>query len=155
MVARSISAYEWITIRNELFALGLMVNCDIHGFHREWYKRRRSLKCRICMKATQKKYVLANPLKYLFVSAKSRTWLSCDIDEAYLKEVFVKQAGACALTGSVFSSECRPSLDRINSGLGYVRGNVQLVTIDINKMKLDFKQEQFIELCKAVAERNK
>ena len=44
------------------------------------------------------------------------------------------------------------SLDRIDSSKGYVKGNVQWVHKDINKMKTDFEQSIFIKLCKSVAD---
>lgn len=39
------------------------------------------------------------------------------------------------------------SLDRINSNLGYEPNNVQWVHKDINKMKLDYNQQYFINMC--------
>ena len=42
------------------------------------------------------------------------------------------------------------SLDRIDSGKGYIVGNVQWLHKDINKMKLHHNQEYFIKLCKMV-----
>lgn len=44
------------------------------------------------------------------------------------------------------------SLDRINSSLGYVEGNVQWVHKYINIMKNGFSQEEFIYLCQTVAQ---
>lgn len=46
------------------------------------------------------------------------------------------------------------SLDRIDSRAGYTSNNVQWVHKDINLMKLDKTQEEFIGLCKAVAEKS-
>jgi hypothetical protein len=42
------------------------------------------------------------------------------------------------------------SLDRIDSSLGYVRGNVQWLHKDVNWMKNTLDQDRFIELCKAI-----
>jgi hypothetical protein len=47
------------------------------------------------------------------------------------------------------------SLDRINSDLGYVYGNIQWIHKDINKMKNDYEQNYFILLCKKVADYEK
>jgi hypothetical protein len=44
------------------------------------------------------------------------------------------------------------SLDRIDSSIGYVEGNVQWVLKDINMMKQQFTNEHFKELCKMVVE---
>lgn len=47
--------------------------------------------------------------------------------------------------------ESNASIDRIDSNLGYVRNNIQWVLKDINKMKNDFDQSHFIELCSKVS----
>jgi hypothetical protein len=47
------------------------------------------------------------------------------------------------------------SLDRINNNLGYVIDNVQWTHKAINQMKSDRTQEEFLNLCCLVAERNK
>jgi len=44
------------------------------------------------------------------------------------------------------------SLDRIDNNKGYIKGNVQWVLKDINKMKNIHTQDYFIELCKLVWE---
>jgi hypothetical protein len=77
----------------------------------------------------------------------------------YLWELFVAQGGLCALTGACLAltkKTLRPgdsvaSLDRINSSVGYVPGNVQWVHPTINFMKHAMPQEQFIEWCVRVA----
>lgn len=80
------------------------------------------------------------------------------------EEVFTlleKQNYKCALSGlpiSIASSvvghrrnETTASLDRINNNQGYISGNLQWVHKDINFMKQDFENNQFIAYCKAVA----
>jgi len=47
-----------------------------------------------------------------------------------------------------------PSLDRIDSSKGYIKGNVQWIHKDVNIMKNKFNQEYFIEMCKLVASSN-
>ncbi|BDA67962.1 hypothetical protein RIVM261_025310 [Rivularia sp. IAM M-261] len=42
------------------------------------------------------------------------------------------------------------SLDRIDSKLGYIEGNVQFVSVMANYAKLDFQEAQLLEFCKAV-----
>ncbi len=66
----------------------------------------------------------------------------------------------CALSGQMidFASNFRmknqqtASLDRIDSTLGYTNDNIQWVHKDINRMKWNFTDQRFIELCKLVAE---
>ena len=46
------------------------------------------------------------------------------------------------------------SLDRIDSSRGYVIDNIQWVHKDINWLKNDWSQKEFIELCSRVANHN-
>ena len=46
------------------------------------------------------------------------------------------------------------SLDRIDSNIGYVQGNLQWVHRNINIMKNSYSQEYFIKLCKLVTNKN-
>jgi hypothetical protein len=46
------------------------------------------------------------------------------------------------------------SLDRKDSSKGYIKGNVWWVDKRINKLKSDFEQEEFLLLCKKVANYN-
>lgn len=82
------------------------------------------------------------------------------LSKKYLWNLFKRQKGLCQLSGiplyfgKVRSSEITASLDRIDSTKGYIRGNVQWVHKDINKIKQNFDDEYFIALCKKVANRN-
>lgn len=74
----------------------------------------------------------------------------------YLEELLVKQEFRCALSGAplpprIGRKKDGASLDRIDSSMGYVVGNVQWVTAKINSMKSNLEQDEFIALCKAVA----
>lgn len=81
-----------------------------------------------------------------------------EVDIKYLWELFLKQNGKCALTGWTIllpeksKDEQTASLDRIDSSKGYTVDNIQWVHKDVNKMKLDYSQEYFIEVCKKVTE---
>lgn len=61
--------------------------------------------------------------------------------------LFVKQKSRCALSGVLltFKPNQTASLDRINSKLGYCRGNLQWVHKQVNKMKNNLPQEEFIQ----------
>ena len=43
------------------------------------------------------------------------------------------------------------SLDRIDSRKGYVKSNIQLVTWQVNCIKTDMENSEFIQMCKQVA----
>jgi len=90
-----------------------------------------------------------------------------DVSIEYLWKLFKKQNGKCALSDMNLSfggttkenkrketNKFTASLDRIDSGVGYIKGNVQWVHKKINIMKNEFTQEEFINLCKNVAVNN-
>ena len=94
-------------------------------------------------------------------NAKHKGW-EVNVTLEYLWELFLKQKRCCALTGrklSLVYSNTRKfgplmdaSVDRIDSSKGYVIGNVQWVHKDINRLKSDMGQQEFVELCCQVAE---
>jgi len=82
--------------------------------------------------------------------------------------LYKKQQGRCALSGIPLSLEGSvnqnrhkntslrtASLDRIDSNRGYNPNNVQWVSKDINMMKQQLSQQQFIKICKQVTKYNK
>lgn len=96
--------------------------------------------------------------------------LSISIEEAWA--LFEDQQRRCALTGvelTMYQYVDLPtdpsrggttgrrvngtaSLDRINSSLGYIKGNVQWVHKYVNAMKLDHNQDEFIRWCALVVQ---
>src|SRR5436190_1477500 len=99
--------------------------------------RRRAPRCSKCFEA---KYDIAGRL-----SAGHRGF-EFDITPEYGLELLERQGYRCALSGmeirlarSVrrhqYRAETTASIDRIDSSLGYVRGNVQWVHKDVNRMK--------------------
>tara|TARA_S200002703_G_scaffold111773_1_gene97387 strand:- start:1099 stop:1584 length:486 start_codon:yes stop_codon:yes gene_type:complete len=76
----------------------------------------------------------------------------------YLADLLIEQDFKCALSDAPLdamevSNNC--SLDRIDSSKGYIEGNVQWVTSMINMCKQSYTQEDFIVMCKAVADKVK
>jgi hypothetical protein len=84
-----------------------------------------------------------------------------DLTIKFINDLLIKQDFKCALSGLPISinthrinykyQETTASLDRIDSSKGYTKDNVQWVHKYINWIKLDFSQEEFIQLCQAVA----
>lgn len=81
------------------------------------------------------------------------------IKEAW--DLYEKQDRKCALSGLPISfgrvgksKENTASLDRINPAFGYTKDNVQWVKKEINYMKHTLSQEEFINFCRLVADRN-
>ena len=89
----------------------------------------------------------------------------CTITLEYLKELWEKQGGRCVYTGWELDNPettnhwndhlLHPrtaSLDRIDSSIGYVLGNVQFVSVIANFGKRDFPEEKLLEFCQAVVD---
>ncbi len=92
--------------------------------------------------------------------AKTRG-LAHEVSREYLWNLYLSQKKKCALSG-IFLKFARnaanvkngetASLDRVDSSKGYVEGNVQWVHKDINSMKWDFTQDEFIEYCRKISQ---
>jgi hypothetical protein len=87
-----------------------------------------------------------------------RKEVELNISKEYGWDLFLKQSRKCALTGIELKfpraskdRDYTASLDRIDSAIGYVEGNVQWVHKDINMMKRIYSQDYFIRMCKLVA----
>lgn len=91
--------------------------------------------------------------------------LEFNVSHEYVWELFLKQKGRCAVSGKPIwfehkdgtrfvdkRSDKTASLDRIDSNKGYVPGNVQWVHKDVNIMKQDLSDEDFINWCKTIAD---
>lgn len=80
--------------------------------------------------------------------------ISFNIKIKQIWDLYLKQNKKCKLSGLNIGFEASKSntasLDRIDSSKGYEIDNVQWVHRDINTMKWDLTQEQFIKMCKIV-----
>lgn len=84
--------------------------------------------------------------------AAKRRKLPWEVDGQFLWELYQKQAGRCALSGVAIEfhdgvAQYTASLDRIDSKLGYVAGNVQWVNRKVNFMKKELDEAEFVEWC--------
>jgi hypothetical protein len=91
----------------------------------------------------------------------SRNKLEVNITKEYIYNLFIEQEGKCKLSGVPIKlpqkwkdNESTASLDRIDSSLGYIVGNVQWVHKHINVMKNIYPQDMFIYLCNQVTKNN-
>lgn len=84
----------------------------------------------------------------------------CNVSLKYLSELFEKQEGKCALSGLDLdfgvsnTVEQTASLDRIDSSLGYIIGNVQWVHKNVNWMKQDMSDGDFLTMCRTIVDYN-
>jgi hypothetical protein len=98
--------------------------------------------------------------KALKVRAKAKN-LDFDLTPEYVQRVFDRCEGKCSITKLPFDMEIgtktkrnpyRPSVDRINSNRGYVKGNIQIVLTIVNTMKMDYTDKILHPVVKAWAE---
>lgn len=82
-----------------------------------------------------------------------RKSVDIDITKDYIVRLFRKQEGKCAISGQKIVLGVNASLDRIDSSLGYIKGNVQWVNKDVNLMKGMFSLDRFLEVCKLCTKR--
>ena len=90
--------------------------------------------------------------------------LPYDIDKEHVRKLWEDSEGCCALTGQKLCLEKwggkgqvhpqAPSLDRIEPKLGYVKGNVRLITYHMNISLSDFGVEEFENLIRNYREIN-
>jgi hypothetical protein len=104
---------------------------------------------------------ISNTFWYILVRDAKRRRLALEITKWDLDELYVHQGGLCSLSGvpislPLSSLDCRKcnytaSLDRIDSSKGYIKGNIQWVHKHVNKMKMDFAQDYFVDFCCMIA----
>lgn len=146
--------------------------CGNYGFVRhDRLLSGKSLGCKKCQKMTNypdtriSSAMHYNGLRYIFLNRLKREWnlhrgkknISIDltIEDLYYK--LISQNFKCALSGELLNvlhiqpKNSNASIDRIDSNQGYTYNNIQWVTKDVNKMKNDFNQEYFIEICNKIA----
>jgi hypothetical protein len=87
-----------------------------------------------------------------------------DITIENLWEIYIKQDKKCPYTGVELlltpntkqnRTPSNASLDRINSNLGYVVGNIQWVLKELNVMKNTMSHNEFINICCLIADNHR
>lgn len=78
-----------------------------------------------------------------------------DVDSEYALYLFRLQEGRCALSGwpitiTPYSSQTA-SMDRIDSGVGYLRNNLQWLHVDLNFLKGSFSDDYVITMARAIS----
>lgn len=88
--------------------------------------------------------------------------LEFDITKEYIKELYLKQDGKCAISNIPMTyisgsgkHATNISIDRIDSNKGYTKDNVQLVCSHVNMMKSDLSLEELYSFCKSIVENYK
>ena len=117
-------------------------------------------KCRSCSNHDNNFKGKYHYIPYTWFNMKQKGGLSrgyaWDLTIEYIWNMYEEQEGVCALSGIPIGwaekgLTATASIDRIDSSEGYIIGNVQLVHKDVNFMKQQFDQEDFINICKQIA----
>lgn len=114
------------------------------------YKSTKTSGCRSCCQLEGYGGINMSFYNRIKKNAKARNNIKFDVSIEYIWNLFVKQNRKCALTGielifgkTIKNDITTASLDRIDSDIGYIEGNVQWVHKDINWIKNDFPESEF------------
>ena len=100
---------------------------------------------------------------YRFIKIKEgaeRRGVEMAVSIEYIWDLFLQQDRKCSLSGLQinFAESSRgvstASLDRIDNTKGYIEDNVQWVHKEINRMKWDMHQDDFLSFCRLITENN-
>ena len=120
----------------------------------------RSSRCKTCDKQDCRKRFNSSPERravVLWNSAKSRCKkenIIFSITTQDLIDLYKTQNGKCYYSGKQMSyqggDKDKMSIDRINSSKGYIKPNIVLCCWQVNDMKNNYSQNDFLFLCKQI-----
>ena len=124
-----------------------------------WNKanNRYNSQCRGCCAIEQRRRNSTKEGRVKFCVAKARNRKHiCTLTYEEALYLWDLQGGKCALSGAPLSSEGNSpytaSLDRKDSSKGYTADNVQWVCWIVNKMKMEWSQNEFLSWVHAIAD---
>jgi hypothetical protein len=121
-------------------------------------------KCKSCSNHTNNFKGRVGPMPVTWFETKRKGGESrgyqWDLTPEFILQLYEDQEGVCALTGwpigwAEKGLTSTVSIDRIDSSEGYLKENVQLLHKDVNMAKQQYSQDYFVEMCKAVADKEK
>lgn len=134
------------------------INEYLRGYNRG---KRRNKRDAVYKAISRYRNTLEGRLANLYCQAKSRHnskspkfakihRLGFDVDQQYINDIWTAQYGRCAISGleMVYKSGdlCCVSIDRIDSSIGYVKGNIQLVCAWVNRAKNTATNDEMIRV---------
>ena len=128
-------------------------------------------KCKNCVKENRLNFnrvINKDSLDHFLVdvlrASKTRSLkkkLDYNIDLEFLKDLWSKQEGKCAITGiimkhSILNGRLKDnlSIDRINSSKGYTKDNIQFVCVAVNIMKGNMTMDELKHFCNLIIQNN-
>lgn len=107
--------------------------------------------------------LIKTSIKYAKKRAKKKG-LEFNLTKEFIYKLYEKQEGFCALSGIKMEHKSghekyrinpyNLSIDRIDSTQGYIQSNIQFTCGIINVMKNQMDQDEFIKICKQIAQKN-
>lgn len=122
-------------------------------------------KCKECAALYNKKRsgeLRPRILKCLSTSKESseKRGLKWDLDYETLQSIYINQDGKCAISGEKLSFERVPrkskesrtlmTIDRIDNSRGYLKDNIQFVTLQVNQAKSSYSMEDLLIMCENI-----
>jgi len=111
-------------------------------------------------RAIQDKYKKSNWEVSMLRAAKSNAEKMGRDFNITIEDVVIPER--CPYLGVLLTKECRkennrynPSLDRIDSSKGYIKGNVQVISFKANRIKMDLSSEELVTLANNILKLHK
>jgi len=150
--------------RKNRTAIYINANCSCGNnlWIKATYVKRNPTACRACRAERRKGLFKKLPIGYKiwysrYNELKRRARkenIEFNLNALYLKELYDKQNGICAITGEpILDIKGNLSLDKIVPSNGYVIGNVQWTNRKANMIKQDLSMDEFVEFCKLIVKR--
>ncbi len=109
-----------------------------------------SIECRDGKKVLEqnKEWKRQNPAKFLYNSARQRSKQIGIPFDLKIEDIIVPEYCPLLNVKLEFGTRYSPSIDRIDNSKGYVKGNVQVISMQANRMKNDATEQELITFCK-------
>lgn len=160
--------------KNRTLYWNVQCDCGYIGWRNPYHlKTGKSTCCKKCGRTGNYEYgephtvagLIKSKLRQIAYNASLRkkvSKLDFTIQASDIQSLYDTQKAQCCLSGLDISldhtkslQEQMMSIDRIDSNVGYIPSNIQLVDKRINMMKGTLSNEEFIMLCTAVADYNR
>lgn len=134
-------------------------SCGSNIWMKASYLSRKPTACFMCRAERRKGLFKKLPIEYKkwhqrYNEIKKRSkknGMDFNLTPEYLKKLFEKQEGICAITGKKIElTKGNLSLDRINPSKGYTMGNVQWTIKKINMIKQEMTMKELVEFCQII-----